>query len=80
MLNLTFTTKKDPDEMREALDEAFGPGGLGLSSDTVGDVTAYTGGGGFVTATVRRVAGTTVIDLRTQEFEEDVRRFVTEAA
>ncbi len=67
MLNLTLYTTKDPREVRDRLDDVFGPGGLGLNNDSYGDTASYTGGGGFVTATVRKQDGQTVIDLQTQE-------------
>jgi hypothetical protein len=78
MLSLTFSTTQDPKVVREQLDGVFGPDGLGLSGDTFGDMTAYTGGGGFVTAVVRRMNGKTVIDMRTQQFEDSVERFARE--
>ena len=80
MLSLTFSTTKEPEAVRGELDEVFGPDGLGLTGDTVGDTTAYTGGGGYVTAIIRSTHGETVVDIRTQEFEDYVRRFAREAA
>jgi hypothetical protein len=78
MLSLTFSTRKAPAAVREELGNVFGPGGLGLRGDTSGEMTAFTGGGGFVTAVIRRVHGRTVIDMRTQEFEDSVERFARE--
>lgn len=80
MLSLTFSTAKAPDAVREELEDVFGPRGLGLSGDTFGDMTAFTGGGGFVTVIVRPENGMTVIEMRTQEFEASVERFAREAA
>jgi hypothetical protein len=76
MLKLEVQTKLSHQEAIERLKSFFGKGGLGLEiKDEASQCLTFEGGGGFVTATVCPGEGNTRIDLETQEWEYQVKKF-----
>ena len=76
MLNLEIKTKRSPEEVGRQLKKFFGPGGLGLEiKEETPLCFAFTGGGGYVNATVCMEEGKTKINLVTQEWEYQVKEF-----
>jgi hypothetical protein len=79
MLNFEVKTKLSQDEVVNRLKLFFGKGGLGLDlkEDTSGCLY-FEGGGGYVKATVCHEEGKTRIDLVTQEWDYQVKKFSSE--
>lgn len=76
MLKLEIHTKLSHQEVIERLKSFFGKGGLGLEiMEEASQCLNFEGGGGFVTATVCPEEGNTKIDLETQEWEYQVKKF-----
>ena len=78
MLNLERQTKLSQEEIIQKLKRFFGKGGLGLelNSETPQCLT-FTGGGGYVTATLCSEEGRTRVDFVTQELDHDVKEFAS---
>ena len=79
MLRMEAHSKLPAGRVAEKLKSFFGNGGLGLelSEESPGCLT-FQGGGGYVTATLCTEKHKTRIDLVTQEWDYDVKKFVSE--
>ena len=79
MLNLEVRTDRSKDEVKQALTDFFGEGGLGLKAHRgYRPATHFTGGGGFVFAYIREIDGKRVVELLAREWEEPVREFAAQ--
>jgi len=78
MINLEVRTKLGQVEAMERLKRFFGKGGLGLdiSEETLQCLT-FEGGGGHVTATLCLEEGKTRINLVSQEWDSQVKKFAS---
>jgi predicted glycoside hydrolase/deacetylase ChbG (UPF0249 family) len=78
MVNMEAKTGLSPEEVAKKLKKFFGKGGLGLNltEDTPLCLT-FEGGGGYVTANLCLEDGKTRINLVTQEWEIQVKKFLT---
>lgn len=78
MLNLDVRTKAAQKEVIERLKSYFGKGGLGLELTEEGSqCLTFEGGGGHVTATLCQEEGKTRINLVTQEWDFQVKKFAS---
>ena len=78
MLNLDVRTKTAEKEVIEQLKNYFGKGGLGLALTEEGpQCLTFEGGGGHVTATLCQEGGKTRINLVTQEWDFQVKKFAS---
>ena len=78
MLNLERKTKLSQEEIIQKLKRFFGKGGLGLElNNETPQCLTFTGGGGYVTATLCSEEGRTRVDFVTQEWDHDVREFAS---
>jgi hypothetical protein len=78
MLNLEVKTKLSQEEAVQQLKKYFGKGGLGLDvTEEASQCLTFTGGGGHVTATLCPEQGKTRITLVTQEWDYQVKKFVS---
>jgi hypothetical protein len=76
MLNLEVKTKLAPEEVGKRLRQFFEKGGLGLEiSEESPYCLNFTGGGGYVNATLCVEEGKTRVNLVTQEWEFQVKEF-----
>ena len=76
MLNLTTQTKLAPEEVIRRLKEFFGKGGLALEMTEESPYCLnFTGGGGYVNASLCLEEGKTRVDIVTQEWEYQTREF-----
>lgn len=76
MIHLEVKTKLDLNETAKRVKSFFGEEGLGLRlSEESPQCLNFEGGGGYVTATLCSEKGRTGIDLVSQEWEEQVKRF-----
>jgi hypothetical protein len=78
MTNLDVRTKLKQGEVIDHLKKFFGKGGLGLeiSEETLQCLT-FEGGGGYVTATLCPEEGKTRINLVSQEWDSQVKKFAS---
>jgi hypothetical protein len=78
MLNLDVKTKLNQEEVIQRLKKFFGKGGLGLDiTEEAAQCLTFEGGGGHVTATVCQEEGKIRINLVTQEWENQVKKFAS---
>jgi hypothetical protein len=78
MINLEAKTKFTPEEVVKRLKKFFGKGGLGLElSEDAPQCLTFQGGGGYVTATLCLEEGKTRINLVAQEWDHQVKEFVS---
>jgi hypothetical protein len=78
MLNLDVKTKLPQEEVMKRLKKFFGKGGLGLDViEETNQCLTFEGGGGHVTATLCPEEGKTRINLVTQEWENQVKKFAS---
>jgi hypothetical protein len=78
MLNLDVKTKVSQEEVMKRLKKFFGKGGLGLDvTEEAPQCLTFQGGGGHVTATLCPEEGKTRINLVTQEWENQVKKFAS---
>jgi len=78
MINLEVTTKLGQVEAMERLKRFFGKGGLGLDlSEEAPQCLSFEGGGGYVTPTLCPEEGKTRIDLVSQEWDDQVKKFAS---
>jgi hypothetical protein len=78
MLNLDVKTKVSQEEVMKRLKKFFGKGGLGLDvTEEASQCLTFEGGGGHVTATLCPEEGKTRINLVTQEWENQVKKFAS---
>ncbi len=79
MLNLEVKTKLTQNEVVQRLKKFFGKGGLGLDITEEGpQCLSFEGGGGHVTATICQEQDRTRINLVTQEWELQVKKFASD--
>ncbi len=70
-------TKVAPEKVIGRLKTFFGKGGLGLDlTEESGSCFTFSGGGGYVSATVCTEEGETRVNLVSQEWENQVREFM----
>ncbi len=78
MLNLEVRTKLTSEKVIEELKKFFGKGGLGLDLTEEGpQCLTFEGGGGHVTATFCPEEAKTRVNLVTQEWDYQVKQFVS---
>ncbi len=78
MLNLEARTKLTVNEVSEKLKKFFGKGGLGLDLTEEGpQCLTFEGGGGHVTATFCPEAEKTRVNLVGQEWDYQIKQFVS---
>ena len=78
MLNLDVKTKLSQEEVMKRIKKFFGKGGLGLDvTEEAPQCLTLEGGGGHVTATLCPEEGKTRINLVTQEWENQVKKFAS---
>ena len=78
MINLEVKTKLKQEEVLERLKKFFGKGGLGLEiAEEVPQCLTFEGGGGHVTATLCPEEGKTRINLVSQEWDSQVKKFAS---
>jgi len=78
MLNLEVKTKLSQEEITQRLKKFFGKGGMGLEiTDETPQCLRFEGGGGHVTATLCPEEEKTRITLVTQEWDYQVKKFVS---
>lgn len=78
MLNMSKETSLSPEEIKQKTRDYFGEKGLKLEpTEDEGDCLTFTGGGGYVTATVCPQEGKNRLDIVTQEWEYDVKQFLS---
>jgi len=79
MINLERSTKLSTDEVMKRLKKYFGKGGQGLEATEENPYCiSYSGGGGYVNATVCVEDGKTKVNLVTQEWEYQVKEFLSQ--
>ena len=78
MLNLEVTTKLSQGEVIQRLKTFFGKGGLGLDlTEEAPQCLTFEGGGGHVTATICSEEGKIRVNLVTQEWENQIKKFAS---
>ena len=78
MINLEARTKFTPEQVASSLKKFFGKGGLGLElTEDAPQCLTFEGGGGYVTATFYLEEGKTRINLVAQEWDYQVKEFVS---
>jgi hypothetical protein len=78
MLNLEVRTKLPVEKVIHQLKKFFGKEGLGLDvTEETSQCLTFEGGGGHVTATVCPEESKTQINLETQEWEIQVKKFAS---
>ena len=78
MINLEGRAKQPPEEVIKRLKEYFGKGGQGLElTEEDPSCLSFSGGGGYVTATVCAEKGMTRINLVAQEWEQQAKEFLS---
>lgn len=78
MLNMSKETSLSPEEIKQKTRDYFGEKGLKLEvTEDEGDCLSFSGGGGYVTATVCSEEGKNRVDIVTQEWEYDVKEFLS---
>lgn len=78
MINLDVRTKLRQEEIFDRLKKFFGKGGLGLEvTEETTQCLTFEGGGGYVTATLCSEEDKTRINLVTQEWDFQVKRFAS---
>jgi len=78
MINLDVKTKLKQEEIIDRLKKFFGKGGLGLEiTEETPVCLTFEGGGGYVTATLCSEENKIRINLVTQEWDFQVKRFAS---
>lgn len=82
MINLEIETNLSQKDACNAVKSYFGTGGLGLQLDQEGpDCLSFTGGGGFVNASICCPSeGKTKIELKSKEWDQQVKAFAEKYA
>jgi hypothetical protein len=79
MLNMECTTKLSSEEVVRKLKKFFGSGGLGLDlTEDAESCLSFSGGGGYVTATLCKEKERIRIDFTTREWEYQVKQFASD--
>jgi hypothetical protein len=78
MINLEKETKVSPEEVVRRLKKYFGKGGQGLElTEENPQCLSFTGGGGYVNATVCAEGAKTRVNLVSQEWEIQAKEFLS---
>jgi hypothetical protein len=78
MINIEGKTKLSPEEVAKRLKKFFGKGGEGLEiSEENPQCLTFSGAGGYVTATLCAEEGKTRVNLVTQEWEYQAKKFLS---
>lgn len=78
-LRMGTRTKEDPKEVLAKASAFFGPKGVGLNIIPRGEnVLEFSGGGGFVRVEAEPTESGTEIDIQSQEWNYDVKRFLSQ--
>jgi hypothetical protein len=78
MVNLEAKTKLSPEEVASKLKKFFGKGGWGLDlTEETAQCITFEGGGGYVTATLCPEEGKTRVNLVIQEWDYQVKEFLS---
>jgi hypothetical protein len=78
MINLDIRTKLKHDEVIDRLKKFFGQGGLGLDiTDEAPQCLSFRGGGGYITVTLCPEGEKIRVNLVTQEWEIQVKKFAS---
>ncbi len=78
MLNISKETNLSPEEIRQKTRDYFGEKGLKLEMTEEEDgCLSFSGGGGYVNATICAAENKNRIDIVTQEWEYDVKEFLS---
>ena len=75
MINLEVKTKLSVPEVCNRLKSFFGEGGLGLITEETESCLSFEGGGGYVNTTVCKEGKQTKINLKSMEWEIQVKNF-----
>ncbi|MFC1862729.1 hypothetical protein ACFL1Z_02090 [Thermodesulfobacteriota bacterium] len=79
MINLEIETKISEKEIMSRVKSFFGKGGLGLDiAEETEACLGFTGGGGYVKATICDSGDKKNIELVSQEWEQQVKKFASE--
>ena len=77
MIHMEVTSKLVPEEVMERIKKFFGKGGQGLElTEESASCLTFSGGGGYVTASVCQERGQTKVELVSQEWEYQVKEFL----
>jgi hypothetical protein len=78
MIHLEGKSRLGPEEVLDRAKKFFGKGGQGLElTEENASCLTFTGGGGYVTATVCLEGEQTKVDLVSQEWEYQVKEFLS---
>lgn len=78
MLNISGKTSLSHDKIIQKIKNYFGQKGLKLElTEEDPDCLSFTGGGGYVTATICSEEGKNRVDIVTQEWEYHVKEFLS---
>jgi len=78
-LRMGTKTKASPKEIIAKASAFFGPSGVGLNIILRGEnVLVFSGGGGFVRVEAESTETGTEIDIQSQEWDYDVKRFLSQ--
>lgn len=78
-LRMGTKTKESPQEVLAKASAFFGPNGVGLNIIPRGEnVLEFSGGGGFVRVEAEPTEKGTDIDVQSQEWNYDVKRFLSQ--
>jgi hypothetical protein len=78
MMNLERQSKLKPEELMARLKKYFGKEGLGLAvTEENPSCIIFSGGGGYMNATVCWEKGKTKVSLMTQEWEHQAQEFLS---
>ena len=79
MINLELETKLSEQEAMDRIKSFFGEGGLGLEmAEESGTCISFQGGGGYVRATICESGDKNKIELISQEWEQQVKKFASD--
>ena len=79
MINLEGKTKLTPEETLKRMKKYFGKGGQGLEvTEENPSCISFSGGGGYVNATVCLEGGKTLISLVAREWEYQAKEFLSQ--
>jgi hypothetical protein len=79
VINIEGKSRLKPEELMVRLKKYFGKGGQGLEvSEENSSCITFSGGGGYVNATVCSEDGKTKVNLVTQEWEYQAKEFLSQ--
>jgi len=79
LVNLEVKTKLSQEEVLDRLKRHFGKGGLGLEiTDETPQCLNFEGGGGYVNAMICQEEGKTRLNLVTQEWDYQAKKFISD--